>query len=180
MGFFRWLKHLFGSTEKGSQAMSDPTSAPAAPSAPSPALAPPSASTPSPTAESVTQPIKPISQNEVKETTEWKGRLILTSHDVIQMARKLQGKGELYRAEQLLRDGVKEAIQNVEYWWLLVEIEEPLNRKGRAYYCIEQILQLDEHSELAQQKRSELQKLIDTDLSYFIEYKLAPEFYRLR
>lgn len=110
----------------------------------------------------------------------WRGRLVLSSMDLMQIARKLQNKGEYYRAEQLLRDGVRNALQNLEYWWLLFEIEEPLNRKGRALYCLEQILQLNENYEPAIEKVGELKKLIDTDLSYFIEYKLAPEFYRLK
>lgn len=109
----------------------------------------------------------------------WTSRITLSSTDLMHMAEKLKSKGEYYRAEQLLRDGVKDALDNQEFWALLLEVEEPLNRKGRAYYCIEHILQMDPENENALKKYDELKLVVDGDLGYFIEYKLAPEFFKL-
>lgn len=185
MGFFRWLKNLFGHAEKGGPTRSEEKPVPQKiDTAPGVTVTPPPPAEPSPVTEGAANPdpvrSTPAERTEVKEIEGWKGRLILSGQDLIQMARNLQARGEFHRAELLLRDGAKESAENLEYWRLLFEIEEPLNRKGRAYFCIEQILRLDENTEWAQQRQDELKKLIDTDLSYFIEYKLAPEFYRLK
>lgn len=117
-------------------------------------------------------------ENKIEDS--WTSRITLSSADLMHMAEKLKGKGEYYRAEQLLRDGVKDALNNQEFWALLLEVEEPLNRKGRAYYCIEHILQMDPENEIALKKYDELKLVVDGDLGYFIEYKLAPEFFKLQ
>ncbi|MCK4259721.1 MAG: hypothetical protein KAX49_12130 [Halanaerobiales bacterium] len=119
-----------------------------------------------------------------KEVSEEKGdnqiNLTFGSKDLMQMAVKLKNKGELFRAEQLLRDGVYEDINNAELWWLLFGIAEPLNRLGRAYFCIEQIIRLEPENEFAKEKIIELKSLVDKHLNYFVEYKMAPEFYKLK
>ncbi len=108
------------------------------------------------------------------------GNVTLGSKDLIQMALKLKSKGEYFRAEQLLRDGARGDKDNPELWRLLFEIAEPLNRLGRAYFCMEQIIRLEPENEVALEKIEELKPLIDKQLNYFIEYKMAPEFYKLK
>lgn len=122
----------------------------------------------------------PLVKKELKQANRRETQITLSSNDLMQMAQKLKAKGEYYRAEQLIRDGVKGATNNPDLWWLLLEIEEPLNRKGRAYYCVEQIVQMEPENEKALEKLEELQPYIDEQLNYFIEYKMAPEFYRLK
>ncbi|AZR73531.1 hypothetical protein BBF96_09115 [Anoxybacter fermentans] len=117
-------------------------------------------------------------ENKLSEAEDKK--LILTSSDLMQMARKLKEKGEYVRAEQILKDGVKEGVNNIKLWWLLLEIEESLNRIGRAYYCIEKILEMEPENEKALEKLEEIKPLVDKELSYYIEYKMAPEFYKIK
>ena len=121
-----------------------------------------------------------LKNDDYKIDANWTSQIRLSSNDLLHMAQKLKSKGEFYRAEQLLRDGVKEALDSMDYWELLLEIEEPLNRKGRAYYCLEKILTIDPENENAQEKFTELQAVVDNNLAYYIEYKLAPEFYKLQ
>lgn len=191
MGLFRWLKQLFGDEKQGRSA--ERTEKPVPHGIEISQSTPTSTVTAAGPEERISESIPRSTQVSCSESlavettipTEsdsvgWKDRKVLSGQDVMQMARKLQSKGELHRAEQLLRDGVNEAVEDPEYWLLLAGVEESLNRKGRAYYCIEQILHRNATDKRAQQKMEELRDAIDTDLSYFIEYKLAPEFYRLQ
>lgn len=159
---FRFLKKLFGQSEKENGVEKSQAMGTSVEEKVEPKLEP--------------QPVKKESKLANRRETQ----ITLSSKDLIQMARNLKVKGEYYRAEQLIRDGVKGAIDNPDLWWLLLEIEEPLNRKGRAYYCVEQIVQMDPENEIALEKLEELQPYIDEQLNYFIEYKMAPEFYRLK
>ena len=107
-------------------------------------------------------------------------KLTLASNDLIKMAEKLVGKGEYYRAEQVLRDGVQDGQDNIKLWQLLLDIEEELGREGRIYYCYEQIIRLNPEIEMEREKYEELKEKLDQDMSLYIEYRLAPEFYKLK
>lgn len=106
-------------------------------------------------------------------------KLKLTAQDLIKMGHKLVGKREFRRAEQLLRDAVQETQNDPEIWWLLFTIAEPLKRFGRAYYCLERIQEFDPENEQVIEKLDELKQLLDKQIDYYIEYKLAPDFYKL-
>ncbi len=106
--------------------------------------------------------------------------LTLSGSDLMKMSKKLVGKGEYSRAELLIRDGVREMVDNLDIWLLLLIIEESLGRSGRAYYCLEQILDHDPGNEELLEKAEKLKEVIDKHLNQFIEYKLAPEFFKLK
>lgn len=105
--------------------------------------------------------------------------LVLRSKDLLQMTEKLVNKGEYLRAEQLIKDGVTDLADNPEIWWLLLKIAEELGRVGRVFFCLEKLLTFEPEATELLEKKEKLQTTLDKRLDYFIEYKLAPEFYKL-
>ena len=106
-------------------------------------------------------------------------KLVLRGPDLLQMTEKLVNKGEYQRAEQLIKDGVLDLVDRPEIWWLLLKIGYELGRFGRVFFCLEKLLIFEpENLELLEQQ-AKLKVTLDKRLDYFIEYKLAPQFYKL-
>lgn len=106
-------------------------------------------------------------------------KLVLRGADLLQMTEKLVEKGEYHRAEQLIKDGVLDLADSSEIWWLLFKIGQELGRYGRVFFCLEKLLILEPENCQLLEQQTKLKAILDKRLDYYIEYKLAPQFYKL-